>query len=432
MKTIIWNKLSDKQKQQALARPKPADTSEIAQTVSDILCAVKIRGDNALREFTLKFDGTAPKQFRVSQNEIDAAAVNLSPKLRAAMKRAKSNIEKFHKAQFPASVMIETMPGVKCALLWRPIGKIGLYIPAGTAPLFSALLMQAIPARIARCENVILCSPPQKNGKIHPAILAAAKLCGIRDVYAAGGAQAIAAMAFGTRTISKVDKIFGPGNVYVTTAKQLVSQDPDGAAIDMPAGQSEVLVIADKTCRADWVAADLLAQAEHDASAQVLLVTTDAAFAKQVDAEVKKQLAALPRREIAAKSLAESRIIVVPNIATAIDVSNAYAPEHLIIHKKDAAKFLPKIQDAGSVFLGALTPESAGDYASGTNHVLPTYGNARAYGGISIYSFLKSMTAQNLTPAGLRSLGPTIVTMAEAEELQAHANAVMIRLGKQL
>jgi histidinol dehydrogenase len=428
MKTVFWEKVSVKQRALALARPKPADDAEIAGTVSGILREVKERGDIALREFGLKFDGTVRKNFRVSQKEIDAASAGIDSKLRTAMKRAKANIEKFHKAEFPASVLVETMPGVKCALLWRAIENIGLYIPAGTAPLFSALLMQAIPARIAGCRNVILCSPPQRDGKVHPAVLAAAKLCGISDVFAVGGAQAIAAMAYGTRTIPKVDKILGPGNVYVTMAKQLVSQDPDGAAIDMPAGQSEVLVIADKTARADWVAADLLAQAEHDALAQVILVTTDAAFAQKVGGEVNKQLAALPRRAIAEKSIAGSRMIVVRDMKTAIDVSNLYAPEHLIIHNKDAAKLLPKIQNAGSVFLGTLTPESAGDYASGTNHVLPTYGYARAYGGITLLSFMKSMTAQSLTPEGLRRLGKTIVTMAEAEGLEGHANAVRVRL----
>jgi histidinol dehydrogenase len=432
MKTIIWKTSSAKQKILALARPRQADNAGIAAKVSGILSEVKARGDAALREFNLKFDASSRKNIRVSQKEIDASAARLAPALRSAMKRAKANIEKFHKAEFPKSVMIETMPGVKCALTWRAIEKIGLYIPAGTAPLFSALLMQAIPARIAGCKDVILCSPPQRDGKVHPTVLAAAKLCGIRDVFAVGGAQAIAAMAYGTRTIPKVDKILGPGNVYVTTAKQLVSQDPDGAAIDMPAGQSEVLVIADKTARADWVASDLLAQAEHDASAQVILVTTDAAFAKKVGTEIGVQLAALPRRAIAEKSLAESRLIVVPDMKTAIDVSNLYAPEHLIMHNKDAAKYLPKIQNAGSVFLGALTPESAGDYASGTNHVLPTYGYVRAYSGLSIFSFLKSMTAQSLTPQGLRNLGSTIVAMAEAEGLDAHANAVKIRSERKL
>jgi histidinol dehydrogenase len=428
MKTIIWNKASAKQKTRSLARPSPADNAEIVPKVAGILREVKLRGDAALRKFSLKYDGVTRKNFRVLAKEIDAATARTAPALRTAMKRAKANIEKFHKAQFPASILVETMPGVKCALMWRPIEKIGLYIPAGTAPLFSALLMQAIPARLAGCRNIVLCSPPQRDGKVHAAVLAAAKLCGIENVFAVGGAQAIAAMAYGTKTIPKVDKIFGPGNIYVTTAKQLVSQDPLGAAIDMPAGQSEVLVIAGKTARQDWVAADLLAQAEHDASAQVILVTTDAAFAKKVDAEIKKQLAALPRRAIATKSLAGSRIIVVSDMKTAIEVSNSYAPEHLIMHDKDAAKHLTKILHAGSVFLGASTPESTGDYASGTNHVLPTYGSARAYGGISIFSFLKSMTAQSLSSKGLKNLSSTIITMAEAEGLEAHANAVKIRL----
>jgi len=428
MKTIIWKNASAKQRVQALARPAQSDDAALVQNVSAILRAVKKRGDKALREFSLKFDGTTRKRFRVPPQDIKKAAVSIDPKLRAAMKRAKINIAKFHKAEYPKNIKIETMPGVACELHWRSIEKIGLYIPAGTAPLFSALLMQAIPARIAGCRNIVLCSPPQRDGRIHPAVLAAAYLCGIVDVFAVGGAQAIGAMAYGTETIPKVDKIFGPGNAYVTTAKQIVSQEAGGAAIDMPAGPSEVMVIADQPARADWVAADLLAQAEHDASAQAILVTTSTAFAQTVDAEVKKQLAQLPRRTIAKESIAESRIIIVPDRQTAIDVANDYAPEHLIIHNKDAAEYLPKIQNAGSIFVGPWTPESAGDYASGTNHVLPTYGYARAYSGLTVLSFMKSMTVQCLTRSGLKQLGPTIVTMAEAEGLEAHANAVKIRL----
>ncbi|MDR3424246.1 MAG: histidinol dehydrogenase [Alphaproteobacteria bacterium] len=428
MKTIIWEKASKRQKAQALARPRQGENAELAKSVALILGEVKSRGDDALRAFSLKFDGVSRKRFRVSPKEIEAAAFSIAPSLRAAMKRAKANIEKFHKAEFPQSMQVETMPGVKCALHWRALGKIGLYIPAGTAPLFSTLMMLAIPARLAGCKNVILCSPPQRDGKIHPAILAAAQLCGVCDVFAVGGAQAVAAMAYGTRTIPKVDKIMGPGNAYVTMAKQLVAQDPEGAAIDMPAGPSEAMVIAESAARPDWVAADLLAQAEHDAMAQTVLVTTSAAFAKKVEAEIARQIAVLPRRAIAEKSIAESRMIVVANMKTAIDVANLYAPEHLIIHNKDAAKYLPSIMTAGSVFLGELTPESAGDYASGTNHVLPTHGYARAYSGITLSSFMKSMTAQSLTREGLRELGPAIVTMAEAEGLYAHANAVNVRM----
>jgi histidinol dehydrogenase len=428
MQKIIWAKASKKQKADALARPLPPDNAELATKVSDILRDVKLRGDAAVCDFTLKFDGTAKNNFRVSQKEIDAAAKALDPKLLSAIKKAKANIERFHKAQMPQTVAVETMPGVRCALLWRPIETVGLYIPAGTAPLFSALLMSAIPAKIAGCKNIVLCSPPQKDGKINAAVLATAKLCGITDVFAIGGAQAIAAMAYGTRLVPKVDKIAGPGNVYVTMTKQLVSQDPSGASIDMPAGPSEVLVIADGKARADWVAADLLSQAEHDATSQAILVTTDMGLAAEVNDEIDLQLAELPRNEIAQKALMSSRIIIVDTMETAVEVSNAYAPEHLILHPKDAAKLLPKIRHAGSVFLGGLTPESAGDYASGTNHVLPTYGYARSYGGLSVYTFLKTMTAQTLMPEGLKALGPTIIKMAEAEGLQGHANAVKVRM----
>ena len=430
MKTIVWKNVTATQKQQALARPKAGDTRVLRENVEAIVRDVKLRGDVAVRAYNLKFDGASRKIVRVLPQEIKAAAASLDPKLRAAIKRAKTNIEKFHKAEFPKTVTVEVMSGVNCALHWRAIDKVGLYIPAGSAPLFSSLLMQAIPARIAGCNNIILCSPPQRDGKVHPTVLAAAYLCGVTEIYAVGGAQAIAAMAYGTATIPKVDKIFGPGNVFVTTAKQIVSQDPEGAAIDMPAGESEAMVIAENTARPGWVAADLLAQAEHGASSQAILVTTSTAFAQKVGAEVNRQRASLPRQAVAAQSIAASCIIVVHTMAAAIDVANLYAPEHLIIHNKDAAKYLPKVRNAGSVFLGPLTPESGGDYASGTNHVLPTYGYARAYSGINVLSFMKSMTAQSLTAAGLKKIGPTIVTMAEAEGLDAHANAVKIRLGK--
>jgi histidinol dehydrogenase len=428
MKIVIWKKASAKQKAQALARPAQGDGLALTPNVQNILGEVKRRGDKALHDLSMKFDGVVRKDFRISPQDIKQADGSIDPKLRAALRRAKANIEKFHKAEYPKNVTVETMPGVTCVLQWRPIEKIGLYIPAGTAPLFSALLMQAIPARIAGCKDIILSSPPQKDGRIHPAVLAAASLCGITSVFAVGGAQAIGAMAYGTQTIPKVDKIFGPGNAYVTTAKKIVSQEAGGAAIDMPAGPSEVMVIADKSARADWVAADLLAQAEHDISAQAILVTTSADFGAQVKTEVMQQLTQLPRRAIAAKSIANSRIIVAPDMTTAITIANLYAPEHLILHDKDAKKYLAKIRNAGSIFLGAWTPESAGDYASGTNHVLPTYGYARAYSGLTVLSFMKSMTVQSLTQTGLKNLASTITTMAEAEGLRAHANAVNIRL----
>ncbi len=430
MKIIDWQSTDPAEQKAALARPQQGNDKALAEKVAAIIDAVKQRGDAALKEFNLKFDKAQLTTLRVSAQDIQAGAQGTSPELRVAILQAKFNIEKFHEAERPHTVKVETMPGVLCEQHWRAIETIGLYVPGGTAPLFSSVLMQSIPAKIAGCRRIILCTPPQSDGKIHPAILLAADICGITEIYAVGGAQAIAAMAYGTGSIPKVDKIFGPGNAYVTMAKQLVSQDPAGAAIDMPAGPSEVMVIAEKSAKADWVAADLLAQAEHDMTAQAILVTTDTRFAQQVAQEVEKQLASLPRNNIAAAAIRESRIIITTNMNAAIRIANVYAPEHLIIHNEDAAKYLPDIQHAGSVFLGPLTPESAGDYASGTNHVLPTYGYARAYNGITVLSFMKSMTVQTISRIGLENLGSTIITMAEAEGLQAHANAVKIRTGK--
>lgn len=428
MKIILWHQASDAVKKAALARPAQKDDTAVTKNVAQILQQVKVRGDQAVRDYSRQFDKVELADLRVSPEFLTSSLESINPKLRSAIEQAHSNITAFHKAEYPHNHDVETMPGVHCALHWRPLEVVGFYIPGGSAPLFSSVLMQVIPARIAGCRRMILCAPPQKDGTIHPAILATAKLCGVSEVFAIGGAQAIAAMAYGTETIRKVDKIFGPGNAYVTAAKQLVSQDPEGAAIDMPAGPSEVLVIAEKSARPEWVAADLLAQAEHDPTAQAILVTTEAAFAEKVQAEVMRQLSLLSRRSIAEQSIAESRIIVVTDMKTALEVSNAYAPEHLIIHNEDAARYLPDIHHAGSVFLGALTPESAGDYASGTNHVLPTYGYARAYNGINVLSYMKSMTVQSLTQVGLNNLGSTIITMAEAEGLTAHARAVSIRM----
>jgi len=429
MKTFVWNNLSAAEKKAALARPRFKDDTALLRDVKAIVEAVKERGDAALRDYAAKFDGGAPATFRVTPDAVAKAASSIAPDLRAAILQAKANIEKFHTAEKPHAVKVETMSGVKCELQWRAMENVGLYIPGGTAPLFSTVLMLAIPAMIAGCRRIVLCTPP-KNGAIHPAVLAAAELCGVTEIYAVGGAQAIAALAYGTESIPKCDKIFGPGNAYVTMAKQFVAQDADGAAIDMPAGPSEVMVIADQTANPAWVAADLLAQAEHDTMAQAILVTTDAAFAKQVEGEVTKQLATLSRKAIAEKSIAESRIIIVANRAAAVEVANAYAAEHLIIHNDDAATWVPEIQHAGSIFVGPTTPESAGDYASGTNHVLPTYGYARAYNGVNLLSFMKSMTVQTITREGLRNLGGAIVTMAEAEGLDAHAQAVKVRLEK--
>lgn len=427
MKTYVWKNLTSGERKAVLARPRLKDDAVVLSAVRDIVQNVKLRGDMALREYATKFDGGAPDEFRLDAKDISSVASSIASELHDALVQAKSNIEKFHTAEKPHAVKIETMPGVTCELQWRAIDTVGIYIPGGTAPLFSTVLMLAVPAKLAGCRRVVLCTPP-KGGKIHPAVLAAAELCGIQEIYAVGGAQAIAAMAFGTESIPKCDKIFGPGNAYVTMAKQLVAQNADGAAIDMPAGPSEVMVIADGAANAAWVAADLLAQAEHDVVAQAIFVTTDPEMVLKVTREVTEQLAKLPRRDIAEKSIAESRIILVESRAAAIDVANQYASEHLIIHNQDAASWVPEIQNAGSIFVGAWTPESAGDYASGTNHVLPTYGYARAYNGVNLLSFMKSITVQNITREGLQKLGPVIMAMATAEGLDAHAEAVKVRL----
>ncbi|HTT84218.1 MAG TPA: histidinol dehydrogenase [Rhizomicrobium sp.] len=428
MRTIVWNDVSEAQRRQALARPARGDSTDLRDSVAAILHEVRERGDDAVRKFARQFDGAENAEFRVPLSDIAMACERIDARLRAAMECAIANLTTFHEAQWPRDVRVETMPGVRCELHWRPIGRAGFYVPGGTAPLFSSLLMQAVPARLAGCPQRILCTPPRRDGTVHPAILAAAQLCGVEKIFAVGGAQAIAAMAYGTATIPKVDKIFGPGNAYVTAAKQLVAQDPEGAAIDLPAGPSEVMVVADGAAHPAWIAADLLAQAEHGADAQALFVTTDDALARSVQKEIDAQLVRLPRRAIAQESLANGSIIVVPDIETAIEVANAYAPEHLILHMDDPARRLPEIRHAGSVFLGAYSPETAGDYASGANHVLPTAGFARAHGGLTVFSFLKSMTVQKLSAEGLRCLAPTLVTLAEAEGLQAHANAVSLRL----
>ncbi|MDE1900479.1 MAG: histidinol dehydrogenase [Alphaproteobacteria bacterium] len=427
MHIIDWAGATAPQRQQALARPAMGRDESVAQAVAAIVADVRARGDDAVRDINARFDPASRENLRVGADEIASAVAGLDAGLRAAIDRARANIAAFHEAQRPQAVRVETMPGVMCEMTWRAMENVGLYVPGGTAPLLSTVLMLAIPARLAGCGRVFLCTP-SRGGVIHPAILAAAHLCGVDEIYGVGGAQAVAAMAYGTATIPKADKIFGPGNAYVTTAKQMVAQDAGGAAIDMPAGPSEVMIIAGAGDNPAWVAADMLAQAEHDVVAQAVLVTTDADFARAVEKEITAQLAQLPRREIAAQSLSHARVIIVPDMAAAIDVANAYAPEHLIIHGDDAAACVPHIRHAGSVFVGAWTPESAGDYASGTNHVLPTYGYARAYGGVNLYSFMKSMTVQRITPQGLRNLGPSIMAMAGAEGLDAHARAVSMRL----
>ena len=428
MKCVVWQDMNAEQKKAALARPRHKDDPTFIASVTDIVRQVKERGDAAVRELSIRFNKLDLPSYKVPAHEMDAALAAMNPALRAAMELAMENVRAFHQAQKPQSVKVETKSGVVCEQVWRAIESVGLYIPSGSAPLYSTLYMQAIPAKIAGCARLFLCTPPQADGKIHPDILAAAKLCGLTDVYAIGGAQAIAAMAYGTATIPKADKICGPGNAYVTFAKQLVASDPDGAAIDQPAGPSEVMVIAEDTANPAWVAADLLAQAEHDADAQAILVTTSSEFVARVESALDEQLKTLPRAAIARQSLREGRIVVVPDMKTAIEVANLYAPEHLILHNEDAARWLPDIHHAGSVFLGPWTPESAGDYASGTNNVLPTYGYARTYGGITVYTFMRTMTVQAMTRGGLQIIGPSIIALADGEGLAGHAAAVRVRL----
>ncbi len=403
-----------------------SDTSAIEKVVRPIMERVKKDGDKALEYYSQHFDGVELKTFQISQNEIREAVRMTSSALKNAILVAKNNIEKFHENQRVPLLELETTQGVKCFRKSVPIQKIGLYIPGGTAPLFSTLLMLGVPAKLAGCEEIIICTPPDKKGKIHPYILFTAQLLGIEKIFKVGGAQAIAAMTFGTESIMKVSKIFGPGNQYVTVAKQLSQQT--GVGIDMPAGPSEVLVIADKKSNPEFIAADLLSQAEHGDDSQVMLVSDDAGIVDAVQAEIQKQLSGLPRKNIAERALENSRSIVFDNLEEAMQFSNQYAPEHLIIATSDADALSEKVVNAGSVFLGEYSCESAGDYASGTNHTLPTSGYADSYSGVSLDSFLKKITFQKLTSQGIRNLGPTIEIMAEAEGLIAHKNAVSVRL----
>jgi histidinol dehydrogenase len=397
-------------------------------TVKKILDKIRMKGDKALLQYTKKLDGVKLREFAVSEYEIREAAAHVPQELKNAIAIARQNILRFHKIQKQHALRIETMPGVVCWRKRTAIEKVGLYIPGGSAPLFSTVLMLAIPATIAGCNDIILCTPPGKDGRIHPAILYTASLCGITKIFKAGGAQAIAAMAYGTESIPAVYKIFGPGNSYVTSAKMLVQLD--GISIDMPAGPSELLIIADETADPAFIAADLLSQAEHGPDSQVILVTNSTELAKQVRSNTRQQLSSLNRKRIAAKALDHSRIIVVKNTADAIELSNLYAPEHLIIMTADAVSVADKVSSAGSVFIGQWSPESAGDYASGTNHTLPTNGYAAMYSGVSVDSFMKTTSYQQISKEGLEKLGPTIMTLAAAENLDAHKEAVAIRLNK--
>lgn len=408
-----------------LSRP-VLDMRSLEQTVAGILEEVRRNGDLAVRKYSALFDKTSLERAELGVEEIEAGAQGIGEGLKAAIRQAAENIRAFHERQLPEERVVETLPGVRC---WRKavaIEKVGLYIPGGTAPLFSTLLMLAIPATIAGCREVILCSPPDPAGGLHAAILFAAKMVGIKRVFRVGGVQAIAAMAYGTETIPRVDKIFGPGNQYVTCAKQMVQRD--GVAIDLPAGPSEVAVYADETADPGFVAADLLSQAEHGGDSQVVLVSTSGDIVGRVLQEVERQVAQLPRAEIARKALAGSRAFIVRDEAQAMAVLNEYAPEHLILACREPERSAGQVINAGSVFLGHYSPESAGDYASGTNHVLPTNGHARAYSGVSVDSFVKKITFQQLTREGLAGIGDAVMRMAEAEGLQAHARAVEIRL----
>nr|WP_321416263.1 histidinol dehydrogenase [uncultured Allomuricauda sp.] len=422
---------------QRINYPQPKEWDEIlkrpTQTVSDIEAVVnsifkevQADGDTVIKKYTAQFDNVALDSLSVTETEIETAKGNVSNALKQAINLAKSNIEKFHAAQRTTKVAIETMPGVDCWQEKRPIQKVGLYIPGGTAPLFSTILMLAIPAKLAGCKEIVLCTPPDKNGEINPAILYTAQLCGVTQIFKVGGIQAIAGMTFGTESIPKVYKIFGPGNQYVTVAKQLATKY--GVAIDMPAGPSELLVVADDSANAAFVASDLLSQAEHGVDSQVILVSTSEKLIGAVEEEIENQIKELPRTEIARKSIGNSKLILVKNDEEALSLINEYGPEHFIVCVGNEEYYVENIQNAGSVFIGNYTPESAGDYASGTNHTLPTNGYAKQYSGVNLDSFMKSMTFQKISEKGIQGIGSAIELMAEAEGLQAHKNAVTLRL----
>lgn len=405
------------------------DVSSLGATVSAVLQDVKTRGDEAVKEYEEKFDHARLTDLAVSQDEMDEAERLVSAELKEALILAHANIERFHAAQEFQSIKVETAPGVTCWQKSVPIEKVGLYIPGGTAPLFSTVLMLATPAKLAGCEEIVLCTPPNKGGKVHPAILVAARIAGVSKIFKAGGAQAIGAMAYGTQSVPKVYKIFGPGNQYVMAAKQQVSLHD--VAIDMPAGPSEVCVIADAHADAKLAAADLLSQAEHGVDSQVLLICTDERKIEEIREQVERQLEALPRRDIAAQSLANSRLVLVNDTREAMALSNAYAPEHLILATDDYEQLAELVLNAGSVFLGKYACESAGDYASGTNHTLPTHGYATAYSGVNLDSYHRKVTFQHLSRKGVESIGKAVVTMAENEQLEAHANAMRLRMSQE-
>jgi histidinol dehydrogenase len=427
MKTLVWNNLSTAQQNKLLQRGTTNDSMAIATQVQSILEAVIAQGDQALYDLTEKFDKVALSSLNVSDEEFKQAESSVSNDVKAALEFAAENVRRYHEAQVLETISVETRPGVQLERVLRPIEKVGLYVPAGTAPLVSTVLMLAIPAKIAGAAQVILCTPPNSKGEINPALLVAAKLCGISSVYKVGGAQAIAAMAYGTDSIPKVDKIFGPGNTYVTQAKMKVAQDPRGASIDMPAGPSEILIIADDSANPEFIAADLLSQAEHGIDSQAFLMTDSSTLIDEVQKALTNQLKALPRQEYLQESLRCGALIFVPTIDVAVDISNRYAPEHLSLQIKNPRELLTKITSAGAVFCGSYAPVSAGDYATGSNHVLPTGGYARNTNGLSLNDFMKVMHIQTLSVQGLEQIGAAAQLLAQVEGLDAHKKAIQIR-----
>jgi len=428
MNRLQWSQLDAAAQAQALQRPVQAVAARTRESVAALIAAVREDGDAALREISLRFDGVAPASFEVDDSEFAAAERAVPNELRQAMIDAAARIRQFHKAGMSQGYAVETAPGVRCERMVRPIGRVGLYVPAGSAPLPSTALMLGVPAQLAGCREIVLCTPPRRDGSADPAVLVAARLTGVHRVFKLGGAQAIAAMAYGTDSVPACDKLFGPGNSYVTEAKQQVAQD-GAAAIDMPAGPSEVLVIADAGANPAFVAADLLSQAEHGPDSQVLLLTDDADMLERVEAQVQAQLKQLSRADIAAQALQSSRLVLVDSLVQAFQISNRYAPEHLILALREPRDWLAQVEAAGSVFLGDYTPEALGDYCSGTNHVLPTAGAARAYSGVSVASFQNMISVQAATAQGIAGIGHCARVLARAEGLDAHENAVALRMG---
>ena len=428
MNKFIWENMSLVERTQALARPYELSDPSKVELVKNILLEVKLKGDDAVKSFTSMYDNVNLVNLRVANEDLENAWLNLPKKEKNAIKVAISNIEKFHISQLPQDIEIETTKGVFCRRETRALQTAGLYVPGGTAPLVSTLLMLAVPAKVAGVRRRIVVSPPGANGKIHSSILAAAYICGVTDVFSCGGAQAIAALSYGTESLPKCDKIFGPGNAYVSLAKSLVAQEIGGPAIDMPAGPSEAMVIADNEANPAFVAADLLSQAEHDVLAQVICVSTTSEISKNINEEIDKQLEKLPRKDIARKAMKNSRLIIAKSREMIVDIINNYSPEHLILQIKNPDHLVPAIRNAGSIFLGPWSPEAVGDYASGTNHTLPTNGAAKSYSGITIESFLKYISIQKLSKKGLELLAPTVTCLAEMEGLEAHKRSVTIRL----